>query len=77
METRKVIQVGSSIGVTLPKAVLEAKNINLGDELVISTTDTGILIHPQTAPDRREKITKLALNFADRYREDLEALADK
>lgn len=77
METRKLIQIGSSVGVTLPKYLLDTHNLALGDELVVTTTDNGILIRQPNTLSRHERITKLALNFADRYREDLEALKNK
>lgn len=80
MDIRKVIHVGSSVGLTLPKAMLIARAISVGDELEVSNTSSGILIKPRKVKSeetRREKISKLTMNFVERYREDLEALADK
>lgn len=78
MTTRKVIIIGTSVGVTIPKSYLEARKIRPGDILQVSESGSGILIEPlRKKADRRGKVTDLALDFVDRYREDLDALADK
>ncbi len=78
MITRKIIQIGSSAGIIFPKTLLDAKNLNIGDTLTVRETSSGILIElPDDGSQRTKKITELALNFVDRYRDDLQALADK
>jgi antitoxin component of MazEF toxin-antitoxin module len=77
--TRKVFQAGSSLAVTLPPSARKTLGLNLGDEVevVVDSQKKSISINPvrKTQVKRREKITALALNFVERYREDLEALA--
>ena len=77
---RKILQVGSSAGITIPTNALQALGVSVGDsvELVLNAVKKTISIQPitKTKESRREKITALTLDFVDRYREDLEALAD-
>lgn len=78
MTNRKAIIIGSSVGVTIPKSYLDARKIKPGDTLRVSESGAGILIEPvRKETDRQGKVTDLALDFVERYREDLEALADK
>ncbi len=78
MTIRKAITIGSSVGVTIPKELLKKRNIVVGDELEVESTSSGILIKPRPKRgNRREKITKLTMDFVERYRDDLEALSDR
>lgn len=67
------------MGVTLPANALASLGISIGDsvEVVLNTLKNTISITPATVKreNRQEKITALTLNFVDRYRDDLEALA--
>lgn len=75
---QKVLQIGSSVGVVIPKASLLELGVELGDEVTVEVNKkTKILsIRLQTkASKRRERIAELTFNFIDRYRKDLQALA--
>jgi antitoxin component of MazEF toxin-antitoxin module len=77
--TRKILQVGSSAAVTIPTNALKALGIAVGDSVnvFLNAAKHTISIEPVNVKieSRNEKITSLTLNFVDRYREDLEALA--
>ncbi len=78
--TRKILQVGTSLAVTLPVQAIKSLGISVGDsvEVTLNSARGSISVTPVNVKTdtRREKITTLTLNFVDRYREDLEALAD-
>ncbi len=78
--TQKVLRVGSSAAVTIPKKSLEELGLKPGDEVIVEVDrkSKAVSIRPsQKMTRRRERITKLTLNFINRYRKDLEALAKK
>ena len=69
--TQKLLQIGSSVGVTVPKQYLIKQGLKVGDEVEISIKPA------HKISDEDEKIAKLTLKFINRYRKDLEALARK
>ena len=76
--TQKVLKVGSSAAVTIPKKTLDELGLKIGDSVSV-TVDVErrvVSIQPGNAQSaHRDKITKLTADFIDRYREDMEALA--
>ena len=66
--TQKLLQIGSSVGITVPKQYLKERGLKVGDEVEIS-------IKPA------HKINKELLDWTDdfieKYRPALEALAKK
>ena len=44
MHTLKLIQIGNSVGVVLPKEVLASLNVDKGDSLYFSPTPNGLRI---------------------------------
>ena len=75
---QKVIKIGSSAAITLPKRILEKLGISIGDKVVVESEGGKIVVEPQKpASSRDAHIAKLTHNFVERYREDLEALSDK
>ena len=69
--TQKLLQIGSSVGVTVPKQYLAEQGLKVGDEVEI-------MVKPaRKVSQEDEKIAKLTLKFINRYRKDLEALARK
>jgi len=69
----KVTQVGSSLGVVLPKYVLERLKVGKGDQLHVVETPTGIILTPLD-PKVQEQLRAMDEVFGE-YRETLEALA--
>ncbi len=78
---QKVLKVGSSAAVTIPKKSLKELGLKIGDSVSIDVNTTGrtVSIRPakKSSARRQDKITELTLNFINRYRADLEALARK
>ncbi|MEX1027970.1 MAG: AbrB/MazE/SpoVT family DNA-binding domain-containing protein [Candidatus Paceibacterota bacterium] len=73
---QKVIKIGKSSGITLPKSVLEKLGVSVGDQVDLSVTDRSATITPSKgSDDRQRKIAELTLGFIDRYRDDLNELA--
>jgi putative addiction module antidote len=69
----KVTQVGSSLGVVLPRSVLERLKVGKGDHLHVVETPTGIVLTPLD-PGVQDQL-KLMDEVIVEYRETLEALA--
>ncbi|MFG6119319.1 AbrB/MazE/SpoVT family DNA-binding domain-containing protein [Thalassobacillus sp. B23F22_16] len=44
-ETRKVVQTGNSLGVGLPKAIIDSLNIARGDEIEFEVKDDQIILN--------------------------------
>jgi len=79
---QKVIQIGSSIGVTIPKDVAEQMKIHVGDavEVKINQAEGSLSVVP-SARKRKASVDRELVNWIEdaieRYRPALEALADK
>lgn len=75
--TQKVLKVGSSAAVTIPKKSLAELGLKIGDQVRLKITKKSVTITPATAhlSPKDEKILKLTTSFIDRYRKDLEALS--
>ena len=66
---QKIIKIGSSLGVTISKGIRSRLGLAAGDSVEVSFSVPG--------KDRQDHIAKLTKNFVERYRKDLEVLADK
>ncbi len=78
--TQKVIKIGTSAAVVIPREMLKDLQIKVGDSVALEVNkDRTVKIKPTSGrtPNRNERIAKLTLDFIDRYRNDLEALAKK
>ncbi|MEK9179882.1 MAG: AbrB/MazE/SpoVT family DNA-binding domain-containing protein [Patescibacteria group bacterium] len=78
--TQKVLKVGSSVAVTIPKKSLAELGLKAGDEVVVETnkrTKSVLIKRAAKQSVRQNRIAELTLNFINRYRSDLEALAKK
>ena len=77
---QKVLRVGSSAAVTIPKSALDKLGLKIGDMVVVET-DTkkkSFTVRPATKLSQKDKhIAELTFNFVERYRSDLESLAKK
>lgn len=75
---QKIIKIGTSAGVTIPKESLEKMKVKVGDEVVATIRGEKLVIWRRgKTSEKQNKITELTLDFIERYREDLEALSDK
>ncbi|MDO8521727.1 MAG: AbrB/MazE/SpoVT family DNA-binding domain-containing protein [bacterium] len=77
---QKVLRVGSSAAVTIPKRSLQELGLEIGDSVTVNVDTARKVVSfksAKTESARGKEITELALNFVNRYRADLEALARK
>lgn len=69
----KVTQIGNSLGVVLPKEIVERLGIQRGQHLSVSESANGIELSPFD-PEFAEEM-RLAEEIMDRYRDTLRELA--
>lgn len=78
--TQKVLKVGTSAAVTIPKAIMKRLGLKVGDKVHVELdkkTST-VNIQPQNRLSKREQqIVGLTRKVITRYRKDLESLAKK
>lgn len=75
---QKVMKVGSSAAVTIPKKALKELGLKIGDSIIFNMNKENKIISYHSVSKQakgQNKIAELTLNFVNRYREDLEALA--
>lgn len=77
--TQKVLKVGSSAAVTIPKDILRELGVRIGDSIALrfSKAKKAVVIELPRESAQEQRIAHLTLNFIQRYRKDLEALARK
>lgn len=78
--TQKVLQVGSSAGVTISKESLKSLGLKVGDQVVVTLDDEqkSIMIAPAKTNRRHtESVVRWTDEFIRRYRPALEALSRK
>lgn len=74
---QKILKVGTSAAVTLPKHSLEELGVRIGDNVEVDVRGEAVIVRAAKKRSARDKkITELTLNFIERYRKDLEALAN-
>lgn len=78
--SQKIIKVGTSAAVTIPKGVMENLGLQVGDQvdLEFDQTQRAVSIKPVVSLSERDKeVLLIALDVLERYREDFESLADR
>lgn len=78
--TQKLLKVGSSAAVTIPKKSLKELGLKIGDDVQvdIDRSRKTVSIKPVSHLTKQdEKISRLTLAFINRYRKDLAALSRK
>lgn len=78
--TQKLLQIGSSAGVTIPKKSLKDLGLKIGDEVEVEVSKAHRTVSIKPVENLSKKdvhIAGLGLRFINRYRKDLEALARK
>jgi len=78
--TQKVLKVGDSAAVIIPKKSLDELGLKFGDEVVVDVDrkKKSVSIRPsQKMMKRQQRIAELTFDFINRYRKDLETLARK
>jgi antitoxin component of MazEF toxin-antitoxin module len=74
--TQKVLQVGTSAAVTIPKKSLVDLGLKVGDQVTvrIDATRKAVIVEP-FAKGTKKDVVRWTKRFIDRYRPTLEALA--
>ena len=79
--TQKIIKVGTSAGVVLPKDYLEKAGLKVGTKVELDFLEKkNKIIITYQKPEiskRDEEVGKIALGIINRYREDFNALSKK
>ncbi len=79
--TQKVLKVGSSIAVTIPKKLAEELDWKPGDSVAVKgdVKQRRVIYYSPRQPLSKEdlRVAELAYKFLQRYRRDFEALAHK
>jgi len=73
MHQLKLIQIGNSVGVVLPKEVLAQLKVEKGEMLILTQAPDGFRLTPYN-PDVEEQL-RLGREVAKAYRDTLRALA--
>ncbi|OGG66606.1 hypothetical protein A3C21_02870 [Candidatus Kaiserbacteria bacterium RIFCSPHIGHO2_02_FULL_59_21] len=74
---QKILKIGSSIGITIPKNTAEELGLSAGDtvEFTVNKRQKQILVQPIASFDA--ELVSWTKQFIERYRPALEALAKK
>jgi len=78
--TQKVLRVGSSAAVTIPKKSLAALGLKIGDRVNVDVDvkrQTFVVARNTSLTPEDENIARLTANFMRRYAKDLRSLAQK
>jgi putative addiction module antidote len=78
---QKIIQIGSSAGITIPKDILAGMSVQIGDTIELQkdpqTGTVSIIPNPNKEKDSRNELIDWVEDAINRYRPALEALKDK
>lgn len=77
---QKIVKIGTSLGVIIPKDSIQQVGWQAGDSVNVQVNkkNRGVNILPADEISKiDQRIMRHALAFIDRYRKDLEALANK
>lgn len=77
--TRKVIKVGSSAAVTIPKALLKKLGLSIGDSVELEGDTKGVMVRPahEELQNIDPNLITWAKSFNTRYSAALKELAKK
>ncbi len=73
---QKVIQIGSSAGITMSKGTLEELGVGVGDFVETSASNKFFMVKSDQKKEISDTVTS-ATAYIEKYRKDFEALADK
>lgn len=75
--SQKILKIGSSIGITIPKKTAEELGLSAGDtvEFIVNKEQKQIIVQPMQSVDL--ELVDWTKKFIERYRPVLEALAQK
>uniref|UniRef100_A0A7C4M0P3 AbrB/MazE/SpoVT family DNA-binding domain-containing protein n=1 Tax=candidate division CPR3 bacterium TaxID=2268181 RepID=A0A7C4M0P3_UNCC3 len=76
--SNKIIKVGSSAAVTIPKKVLKDLSIDIGDKvfLNVDAKNRRVVVEPVANFKIQQEITEKLEDFIKKYKRDLEKLSE-
>jgi antitoxin component of MazEF toxin-antitoxin module len=76
---QKIIKVGDSLAVTIPKAFVRELNISAGNSVNLSVNESKRMFSYSITKNNAKdtKVAEISLNFINRYKKDLESLKNK
>jgi len=79
---QKIIKIGTSIGIVIPKAIAQEKGFHVGGTATLTLSDDSnrIIIEPTPWASSSGGVVQAVMRataYIERYRKDFEALADK
>ena len=76
--SNKIIKVGSSAAVTIPKKVLKDLGIDIGDKVFVNVDPKHkrVIIEPTANFKLEEELAQNVEEFIDKYKKELEKLTD-
>lgn len=76
---QKVLQIGSSAGITIPRETLKTLGLKIGDQVSVEIDPKrgGVVVLPLRHGKDEKEFTAWAVEFVDQYGPALKALAKK
>lgn len=75
--TRKIIKIGDSAGVTIPKSIIEKLGLEIGEEVEVRDEGEKVVLEKPQSNTVDKELLDWTDEFIGTHREALEALADK
>lgn len=75
--TQKLTKIGNSVGIILPKALLDSLNLKLGTKLYIGSVQDKIVIEKEAANSVSPEFLRIADNIGKKYKQTFKQLASK
>ncbi|MBI5469729.1 hypothetical protein HY968_00195 [Candidatus Kaiserbacteria bacterium] len=64
---QKIIRIGSSVGVTIPKYILEEMNLNVGDHVRMEALPERQRITIETVPPKHDEVDPKLIAWTDTF----------
>ncbi len=74
---QKLTKIGNSVGVILPKALLDSLNLKLGNELYIETVQDKIILEKEAATSISPEFLRIADTIGTKYKQTFKQLASR
>jgi len=74
---RKIIKIGDSAGVTIPKSIIEKLGLEIGEEVEVRDEGDQVVLEKLQGNAVDKELLDWTNKFIGTHREALEALADK
>lgn len=74
---QKIIKIGNSFGIILPKQILDSQGISVGEEMNISSNKNNIVVSKDEYPTASPDVLRIADQVATEYGDVFEELSKK